>query len=106
MTFYDKYDKYTGEDLLSVKIPNDDGTPSDVSLSVCDLNVTRQETRTVRVRNADGSTSIRTEEYTVTVFSGVFGYIFFPFEFKCGLALNLSKYGTRIKLEDIKFPSL
>ncbi len=102
--FAGSYDSYSGEDLLSVEIPNDDGTPSGISLSVCDLHVTKQETRTVTVRNSDGSTSTRTEEYTVTVYSGVFGYIYFPFKFKCGLSLNASFKGEkRIKLEDIKF---
>lgn len=102
--FGGSYDSYSGEDLLSVEIPNDDGSPSGVSLNICDLRVTRQETRTVTVRNADGSTSTRTEEYTVTVYDGVFGYINFPFEFKCGLSLNVAYKGEkRIKLEDIKF---
>ena len=98
------FDSYSGEDLLSVDIPNDDGTPSGIKFNVCDLHVTKQETRTVTVKNEDGSTSTRTEEYTVTVYSGVFGYVYFPFKFKCNLSLNISFRGEkRIKLEDIKF---
>lgn len=98
------YDSYSGEDLLSVHIPNDDGTPSSVTLNICDLHITRTETYTVRVKNSDGSYSTEERTRTVTIYNGVFGYIYFPFEFKCNMSLNISFKGEkRIKLEDIRF---
>lgn len=98
------YDSYSGEDLLSVDIPNDDGTPSGVNLNICDLHVTKEEKRTVVVKNSDGSYSTETETYTVVIYDGVFGYVFFPFEFKCDLSLNFKYIGQqKIKLEDVNF---
>lgn len=94
------FDNYTGEDLIKINIKNDDGTPSNVAFSICDLYVTETRTRTVRDKNG-GS---HTEEYTVTVYRGAFGYVKFPFSFKCGLDLNIDRNGhDRIKLEDIDF---
>lgn len=102
--FAAEYDSYRGEDLLKVDIPNDDGTTSGVNLSLCDLYVTKQETRTVSVKNSDGSISTREETYTVTIYNGVFGYVYFPFKFKCDLSINVRRNGhDRIKLEDVKF---
>ena len=46
--FNAEYDKYSGEDLLTVKIPNDDGTPSNVLMTLSDLHVTKQEQRRYR----------------------------------------------------------
>lgn len=98
------FDDYRGEDLISIDIPDDDGEPSGVQLNVCDLYVTRQEEREVVVHNQDGSTSTKTERYTVTVYDGVFGYVSFPFNFKCNMGLNAHFKGEqRIKLEDIRF---
>lgn len=102
--FGGNYDSYSGEDLLTVNIPNDDGSPSKVTLNICDLYVTRTETYTVRVRNSDGSYSTETRTRTVIVYKGVFGYIYFPFEFKCNMSLNIAFKGEKkIKLEDIHF---
>lgn len=88
------YDHYSGEDLIKINIPNDDGTPSSTILSLCDLHITKTE------EDADGDT------HTVTVFNGIFGYIDFPFEFKCSLGINDYAHGKnmkKIKLEDIAF---
>jgi hypothetical protein len=105
--FGGEYDSYSGEDLLEVNIPNDDGSPSKTVLRVCDLYVTRTETRTVTVKNEDGSTSTKEEEYTVTVYDGVFGYVYFPFKFKCNMSLNIAFKGEkRIRLESLKFNKL
>ena len=82
------YDNYSGEDLLGISIPNDDGSPSGVELNICDLYITRKEERTVRVRNTNGTYTTKTEKYTVTVYNEAFGYIRFPFQFKCDLGLN------------------
>jgi len=89
------FDSYVGEDLLKIDIPKDDGSPSGVELQVCDLNVTREERVMV-----DGEWKDR----TVTVFDGVFGYIHFPFKFKCRLGININLFDMqKITLEDIKF---
>ena len=90
--FGGSYDSYSGEDLLSINIPNDDGSPSEIKLNICDLYVTRTETYTVRVKNQDGSYSTEERTRTVTVYSGVFGNIYFPFKFKCNLSLNISLF--------------
>lgn len=90
------YERYYGSDKLSINIPNDDGSKSDCYLNLCDLKATKTET------DSDGDTR------TVTVYKGVFGYIKFPFEFKCVLCLN-SKYRKKgfklekVVLEDINF---
>ena len=98
------YDSYSGEDLLSINIPNDDGTPSNVKLNICDLKITRTETYTVQVRNSDGTYSTEERTRIVTVYDGVFGNVYFPFSFKCDLSLNISFLGRKkIKLEDIHF---
>jgi len=91
-----RYDVYEGEDLLKINIPNDDGSKSDNYLSLCDLLVEEIET------NEDG------EKQTYTIYDGTFGYIDFPFNFKCALIINTSykrkdlKF-QKIELEDIKF---
>lgn len=98
--FAGSFDRYTGEDLIKIKIKNDDGSPSEVELSMCDLHVTDTRTRVV----VDSKGHAHTETYTVTVYKGAFGYIKFPFSFKCELQLNpYYKQNERIKLEDIDF---
>lgn len=98
--FTGRYDDYSGEDYFEITIKNDDGTPSGTKFAICDLHVTREETRVVT--DKDGHT--HTETYTVTVYSGAFGYIKFPFNFKCSLGLNTNNFSEeRIKLEDIDF---
>ena len=95
-SFYEPYDDFLGSDLLTIDIPKDDGSLSGIRLNICDIQTTKQETTT----DADG----KTRTSTVTVYSGAFGYIKFPFQFKCDLCLNTSLRGTsKIKLEDIKF---
>ena len=97
--FAGKFDHYRGEDLLTVKIKNDDGTPSNVEFLICDLDVTETRKRTVV---SNGHT--RTEEYTVIVYKGAFGYVRFPFSFKCELDINpYRKRNQKISLEDIDF---
>lgn len=90
------YERYDGSDRLKINIPNDDGSKSDCYLTLCDLNVTKTE------RDSDG------DSRTVTVYNGVFGYVEFPFEFKCILSIDsfYRKKGIkleRVNLEDIKF---
>lgn len=102
--FYSQFDNYSGEDLLSVNIPNDDGTPSDVKFSICDLRVTKQETYTVTRKDSNGKWVTSTETRTVVVYGGAFGCVYFPFEFKCDVSINVNhKWHKRIKLEDEKF---
>jgi len=94
--FAGNYDDYTGCDKLSINIANDDGSKSDNYLTLCDLEVTEE------VEDSDG------DERTVTVYKGVFGYIEFPFTFKCTLCINTkyNKKGSKLEkvvLEDINF---
>lgn len=94
--FYRPYDDFFGSDLLTIDIPKDDGNLSGIRLNICDIRTTKEETTT----DSEG----RTQTRTVTVYSGAFGYINFPFQFKCDLSLNSRLSGTsKIKLEDIKF---
>ena len=65
------YDSYSGEDLIQVDIPNDDGTKSGVNLNLSDLTITETQT------DNDGNSS------TTTIFEGIFAYAQFPFNFKC-----------------------
>lgn len=97
--FGKRYDRYTGEDLLTIDIPKDDGTPSGVKLSISDLLVTRKE-ETTSIKNG----KFRRETRTVIVYHGAFAYIQFPFKFKCSMGLNIGFSGQEeIKLEDIEF---
>ncbi len=98
--FAGRFDSYSGEDLFEIYIPDEDGNPSDVKLRMSDVCAERRETRTVR----DSNGNYYTEEYWVTVFAGMFGYIVFPENFKCALSINSEIAGTKkIQLEDIKF---
>jgi hypothetical protein len=90
------YDYYRGEDLLTINIPNDDGSRSNNNLNLCDLKVTKIE------GDDDGGSR------EVNVYSGVFGYVDFPFQFKCSMSINTNyrKYGVKfekVSLEDIVF---
>lgn len=94
--FGDNFDIYDGEDLLSINIPNDDNSKSSTYLNICDLKVIRIE------EDDEGN---RHEE---TIYAGAFGYINFPFSFKCALCINTSyrKNGLKwqkVNLEDINF---
>ena len=102
--FNANYDRYSGEDFLCVKIPNDDGSASDVLLSLCDLRVTKQETVEYSSRDSNGNRVTRKETRTKIVYGGTFGYVNFPFQFKCDLSINVNhKWHKKIKLEDEKF---
>lgn len=102
--FNKDFDHYSGEDLLNVNIPNDDGTPSNVKFSVCDLRVTKEETYTVTRKDSNGRWVTTTETRTVVVYSGAFGCVYFPFKFKCDLSINVNSESLkRIKLEDETF---
>lgn len=101
---FDKYDSYGGEDLFKITIKNDDGTDSNTQFLISDLEVTREETETVTRRDADGNTYTEEETRTIDIFTGAFGYIKFPFQFKCTLAINDAEEDLEeIKLEDIQF---
>jgi hypothetical protein len=96
--FNRSYDDYHGEDLLTINIPKDDGTPSGVKLQISDLKLTKEEER----YDSKGEKY----EKTVTVFEGAFGYVKFPFEFKCNLGINVRGDFAkleRVTLEDIEF---
>jgi len=98
------YTNYTGEDLLKVYIPNDDGTPSNVCFNISDLYITKEEEVPVTRTDRDGRHYTTTETRTYTVFNGIFGFVKFPFKFKCDLSLNKGLPGLeKIKLEDIDF---
>lgn len=98
------YTKYTGEDYLKVNIPNDDGTPSNVCFEISDLSITKEEEVRVTKTDRDGRRYTTTETRTYTVFSGILGFVKFPFKFKCDLSLNKGILGLeKIKLEDIDF---
>jgi hypothetical protein len=89
------YKNYKGEDLLTIDIPNDDGTPSGVYLRVCDL-----DTSTGSIRDFDNDGDMIKEDG----FVGAFGYIKFPYEFKCDLGINCSAKGLKkLELEDMNF---
>ena len=105
-TEYDcRYDEYSGEDLLKINIPNDDGSSSNVVLQISDLLIKRIEKSSDQtVEISFGKHGARVEEEVVTVFSGVLGYVEFPFEFTCGLALNKKvDWLDKISLEDVEF---
>ncbi len=90
--FAGSFDDYKGEDLIDVDIPKDNGKRSGVPFRACDLRVTREET------DSDGN------KHDVTVYSGTFCAVHFPFEFKCRLAINSSISGVKkFKLEDVSF---
>ena len=94
--FNSYYEDYTGEDLLSIHIPNDDGTPSKVVLHASDIEATYTE----EYEDSEGNTKTR----TVTAYRGLFGYVHFPFKFKCNLGLNCySGKVKKIELEDMNF---
>lgn len=98
--FGGSFDSYKGEDYFSIAIKNDDGTPSTTTFAISDLYVTDTRTQVVYDRNGHA----HTETYTVIIYKGAFGYIKFPFEFKCELQLNPRyKRNEKIKLEDIDF---
>lgn len=102
--FSTNYDDYSGEDFLSLQIKNNDNTDSDTTFLISDLHLTRTETATVTRTGANGMTYTQEVERTVTVFNGAFGYVNFPFNFKCRLAINVTdSLCKKIKLEDIKF---
>lgn len=88
------YHHYNGEDMININIPNDDNTPSNVVLHMSDLDITKT------IKDSDG------DSHTVTVFSGCFGYVEFPFNFKCAIGIDhcyANKKLTRLKTEDIAF---
>ena len=87
--FGSNYERYCGSDKISINIANDDDSKSNHYLTLCDLNVQKIE------ENNDG------ESRLVTVYNGVFGYVEFPFEFKCVLCLNSSYDKKGVNLEKV-----
>lgn len=88
-------DNYEGEDYLRINVPNDDGTASNNWFSVSDICAEHEYT------DKDG------DKHTQIIFSGVFGYIDFPFKFKHTLTINHRQIEKRklerVRLEDIAF---
>lgn len=108
------YDDAVCEDRLSINIANDDNSKSNCYLNLCDLKLTRQEERTVNDFHHNHGHfhshihHTRKEIVDVPVYKGMFGYVEFPFEFRCLLCLN-TRYKKKdavlsiVKLEDIVF---
>lgn len=91
-------DDYTGQDLLTITIPNKNGEKTNTKISFCDLHIVEYH----RVRDNDGTT--RTE--TITLYAGVFAYAEFQESFKCNMAINTTLYDKAarlVQLEDINF---
>lgn len=94
--FAGRYDDYHSNDKICINIPDDNNKESEYNLVLCDLDVTKT------VKDNDGN------KRKVDVYNGVFGYVYFPFCFKCVLCLNstYSKKGCKLEkvnLEDINF---
>lgn len=105
--FCGNFERCSGEDFFQLNIPKDDGTPSNVEFTISDMYATRTETYRVTSVDSKGRSTTRTETRTVVVYSGLLGYVKFPFKFKCNLSLNAAyPVGDKIKLEDIKFNKL
>ena len=83
------YKIYTGEDKLTLNIPNDDGTDSEVYLEIGDVCAS------VIVEDDDGSTR------KVPRFNGCFGFVKFPQNFNCHLTLNRGTWMNRKKMEKV-----
>lgn len=98
------YDDCGGEDMLTINIPNDDGSPSDTTFNICDAWATRTDYYTVTKTDSDGNTYTETESDTVTLYSGCIAYVHFPFKFKCDMSINTDIRGAKkLTTEDIKF---
>ena len=105
-----EFDEFECKDRLSINIPNDDNSNSNCYLNLCDLEVTREEERDIDSSFDEDSPfhSSTTKTVTIDVYKGMFGYVEFPFEFRCLLCLN-SEYKKKgvilrnVKLEDIVF---
>lgn len=123
--FVNKFDIYKGSDKLSINIPNDDGSASSTYLTMCDLDV---YTIDFERKYIDPESNLKDEwkelyenkdfkrtgydyiekENNKYVYNGVFGYVEFPFDFKCVLSLNCKymKRGTKlevVRLEGVDF---
>lgn len=94
--FSRKYDCFSSCDLLSINIPNDDGSESKIDLEIADVNA------------YDVSVDEEGNRTTHDVYKGMFGYARFKKKFKCILTID-SKYKRRgvefekVVLEDINF---
>ncbi len=88
------YDTYTGEDLFSIDIPKNDGTPSGVSLTIGDVKTTRIE------EDDEG------HKRETTIFNGAVGYVAFPSNFKCILTLNRGNYRFAPPLEKVQLEGI
>lgn len=110
--FVSGYDIYNGSDKLSINIPNDDGSVSSTYLTLCDLDVKRIEYRHVDnsfgvgSRRVGGISHTRRKRVEVSLYKGVFGYVDFPFEFKCVLGLNQKYRKSGVNLEVVKLEGM
>ncbi len=94
------YNRYGGEDLLTIDIPNSEGKPSDTKFRMSDISAIKKEM--VIVTDNDGNQ--HEEEKTTVCYSGAFGYARFTRPFKCNLSINTwLTFLNKIKLEDIDF---
>ena len=88
------YDRYCGFDKISVNIPSDDGGMTGVYLNMCDLNV-------IKIEKDDEGNKIEK-----CVYAGAFGYVEFPFEFKCILSINTKYKKRNVKMEKVALEDL
>ena len=102
--FAEQYDEYSGEDLLSINIPNDNNTPSNTWFHISDLSITKQEERIDYVVDKYGNTHQEVTHYTVSVFHGAFAFVIFPTHFKCKISINCEMKGCkRLNFEDMTY---
>lgn len=101
----DYFEELECKDMLSINIPNDDNSKSNCYLNLCDLKATREETREVSSFIDDDDSLFdgmsRTETVTVDVYKGMFGYVEFPFEFKCLMCINSEYRKKGVVLENV-----
>ena len=94
-----RIDRYNGEDYLEVNIPNDDGSPSGNWLKMSDVLAEEKH----ETKDKEGNVQV----YYETLFSGMFGFIEFPYFFKNELYINCRplsrKSCQKMKLEDVDF---
>lgn len=95
------FDDLECKDRLSINIPNDDNSKSGCYLNLCDLKATKEETREVNSFHDDDFPFHRTETVTVKVYEGMFGYIEFPFEFKCLMCINSEYRKKGVVLQNV-----
>ena len=88
--FVDVYSEYESSDKLVINIPNDDGSKSKTSLTVCDLVVKQRKS------NMNG----QIEDFVV--YRGIFGYVYFTNSIKGCLCVNSNYNSDDLVLNKVK----